>query len=452
MTCTNKPIDIRCRLELFVDRLLIDSFDNVVFKMHEPHLAPAVGCMPTSHYMTVLHDQAQSNKPYRAYYRTSSLDYTGECYDGNPGEFTALAISADGMSWEFPHLGIVESEGSRENNGVFRQAPYCHNFTPFIDINPNCPPNARYKALGGLHPNNNHVPSRGLYFFQSPDGIHWSQAQREPVITFSGFAFDSQNIAFWSEAENSYVCYFRMWQTPHGFMRSIAKTTSSDFIHWTPGVPMNPNLPGEQLYTSQITPYFRAPHHYLALPTRFQPDRGSSTDILFMSARAGVTRFDRLFTEAIIRPGMDPNRWCNRSNYAAAGILPTGSNGSEISIFHGPAGRRYTLRTDGFISLHAGFELGMVVTNFLQFSGSVLTLNLATSAAGSVRVELQDETGRPIPGRSLDDCPLIFTDSICHTVSWTKGNDLSKWQGRVVRLKFELREADIYAIQFVSKD
>ena len=40
------------------------------------------------------------------------------------------------------------------------------------------------------------------------------------------------------------------------------------------------NFPGEHLYTTQTHPYFRAPHLYIALPTRFHPERGESTDIL----------------------------------------------------------------------------------------------------------------------------------------------------------------------------
>ena len=62
--------------------------------------------------------------------------------------------------------------------------------------------------------------------------------------------------------------------------------------------------------------YFRAPHIYIALPTGFMPDRGNSTDILFMSA-PGAGRFTRLFTEAFIRPGVAPANWGNRSNDAA---------------------------------------------------------------------------------------------------------------------------------------
>ena len=61
-----------------------------------------------------------------------------------------------------------------------------------------------------------------------------------------GKYFDSQNYAFWSDSEQCYVCYFRRFIKG---MRGIARTTSQDFITWTPLVEMQANLPNEHLYT-----------------------------------------------------------------------------------------------------------------------------------------------------------------------------------------------------------
>ena len=52
--------------------------------------------------------------------------------------------------------------------------------------------------------------------------------------------------------------------------------------------------------------------------------------------------------------------------------------------------RRYTLRIDGFVSLHAPLVGGELVTKPLMFTGGRLLLNVSTSAAGAVRVEMQD--------------------------------------------------------------
>ncbi|MEX0325391.1 MAG: hypothetical protein AB3N33_04815 [Puniceicoccaceae bacterium] len=428
---------IGSRLELFADVYLIERMDGVRLKLHAPQPAPMADSPLIGAYTTVIKD----GETFRAWYRAVVPGYDGERFDGHPGEVTCYAESTDGHEWTFPELGIHEVRGPKGGNVVLAgQAPFSHNFSPFLDTRPDCPPEERYKALAGVH------AGGGLHAFVSPDGIHWHQIGSGPVITSEDFAFDSQSSAFWSEAEGRYVCYFRTWETPHGELRTISRTTSEDFLNWTPPVSMDPNLPGEHLYTNNTHPYFRAPHIYIALPTRFLPNRGNSTDILFMTTRVGVAQFDRAFTEAFIRPGLDPARWGNRANYAALNVLPTGPH--ELSIWHGPSGQRYTLRTDGFVSVHAGADAGELLTKVLTFSGNQLVLNASTSAAGSIRVEIQSPEGAPLPGFGLDDCQPFVGDAIEKAIRWGEGSDLASLAGKAVRLRFVLREADLYSLQF----
>ena len=213
---------------------------------------------------------------------------------------------------------------------------------------------------------------------------------------------------------------------------------------WSEPVPLKPNFPGEHIYTTLTHPYFRAPHIYIATPTRFHPERGESTDILFMTTR-GAGPYDRTFREAFIRPGLDPERWGNRSNYAALNVVPTGP--AEMSIYTTPF-RRFTLRTDGFASVHAGADSGEMVTRPLRFAGKELVINYSTSAGGSVRVEIQDESGTPIPGFSLADSQGLVGDTIEQQVRWKNGSDVSSLAGKAVRLRFVMQEADLFAIQF----
>jgi hypothetical protein len=110
--------------------------------------------------------------------------------------------------------------------------------------------------------------------------------------------------------------------------------------------------------------------------------------------------------------------------------------------------RRHTLRLDGFVSVSATAKGGELVTKPVTFSGSRLTLNLSTSAAGDVRVELQDADGAPIPGFALDDCPPVFGDSHERAVTWNGGGDVSTLAGKPVRLRFVLKDADLYAYRF----
>lgn len=208
---------------------------------------------------------------------------------------------------------------------------------------------------------------------------------------------------------------------------------------------LRPNEPDEHLYTNQTHPYFRAPHIYIATPTRFMANRGESTDIMFMTAR-GDAPYSRTFKEAFIRPGPDPARWGNRANYVALNVVPTSPQ--EMSIYHDHSGYRYILRTDGFASVNAPHAGGEMHTRPLFFTGKSLVINNSTSAAGSIRIEIQDLHGKPVPGYSLEECPDIIGDEIERTVAWKQGSDVGRLAGQPVRLRFVMQEADLFALQF----
>ena len=87
-------------------------------------------------------------------------------------------------------------------------------------------------------------------------------------------------------------------------------------------------------------------------------------------------------------------------------------------------------------------------TRPLTFSGSKLLLNVSTSAAGGVRVEVQDADGKPVEGLAASDCTEIYGDSTDRVVSWGARDDLTALRGRPVRLRFILKDADVYAFEF----
>ncbi len=428
---TSQVLDIGSRRELFVDKFLIDRLDNATLKLHEPQLAsPMAESADNLEYGTIIKD----GDLFRLYTR----DARRSKFDGDVTEVTRYCESRDGIVWTKPKLGLVEIVGNKDNNVILHEPWVCHNFSPFLDSRSGTKPKERFKALAGVH------KGGGLVAFMSEDGIKWTRLNEAPVLTSIDFAFDSQNVSFWSAAEQLYVCYFRTWKTPHGELRTISRTTSQDFVHWTEPEALHPNFLGEHLYTSQTHPYFRAPHIYIALPTRFHPGRGASTDILFMSTR-GSAPYDRTFREAFIRPGLDLARWGNRSNYAALNVVPTSP--TEMSIYTTPF-RRFVLRTDGFASVHAGVDSGELLTRPLRFEGKEFVVNYATSAGGSLRVEIQEESGIPIPGFSLAESRNLVGDAIEQSVSWAKGSDVSLLAGKTVRLRFVMLETDLFAIQF----
>jgi hypothetical protein len=455
MAVETAVIDIGSRRELFVDRFLVDRLRESSLRMHEPHLSPPVSPpRPHGHYATVL----RAGNKFQFYYR-------GDTKPGNhwkqgweqyhEGEVTLYAESDDAIHWKLPQLDVYDDHPTFPEGNVVLMDEFLvnHNFTPFIDARPGVLNEERYKALGGLayQPHKEHLEVRsrrgpgGLKAYVSSDGVHWKKLREEPVIPEAwGKYFDSQNYAFWSESEQAYVCYFRRFIKGY---RGIARTTSKDFIRWTPFVEMKANLPNEHLYTACTQPYYRAPHIYIALPTRFMAKRGAATDILLMSTRGG-DHFDREFTESFIRPGIGSQGWANRANYAAIGIHQTGP--AEMSLFL-TGGRRYTLRIDGFVSVNAPLAGGELITKLLTFSGEQLEINYSTSAAGKILVELQNVDGKAIPGFTLDDCEPIYGDHIARTVEWKSDVDLSALSGTPIRIRFEMSDADLYSIRFIAK-
>jgi hypothetical protein len=441
--------DIGSNLQLFVDDWLIAKMEGLSLQLHHPIPEEIVITFDkpwegnSSAYVTVFEDDGI----FRMYYRGSAHD--PKTYEAKHPEFTCYAESKDGIHWVKPELGLFEFQGSKKNNIVW-QGIGTHNFTPFKDKNPNCPPEARYKALG--------LGEGGLYAFQSPDGIHWKLMRDKPVLTKG--AFDSQNLAFWDEVRRCYVAYYREFREGY---RDIMTATSQDFLNWSePQFLDYGSAPKEHLYTNAIIPYFRVPNIYLGFPKRFFPERqkqipGGLSDGAFMTSRDGI-HWHR-WPEAFIRPGPQPQRWVNRNNMTAWGILVTKSKltnaPDELSLYssesynqEGNCLRRFTLRMDGFVSLHASYPEGELITHPLRFKGKELVLNYSTSAGGKILVEIQDERGEPISGFSLQDCETIYGDEIEGVVRWKGGKDLSSLEGKIVRLRFVMLDADIYSLRF----
>jgi hypothetical protein len=465
-TLAAAPLDLGGRLEPLVDDFLIERLSGASLKLNSPipREVAIVHDEPWEGNVSAYHTVFQDGDLYRMYYRGAHGNAAKNEYSP---EATCYAESKDGVRWSKPKLGLFEFRGSKANNIVWL-GPGTQSFAPFRDPSPGCPADERYKAVGPTE------DSGKLLAFKSADGIHWSRLRAEPIIGRG--TFDSLNTVFWDGAARRYVLFERHWRDSR---RGIATATSSDFLHWTEPVYLEyPGAADEELYTNGIVPYERAQHILLGFPLRYVAGRNMTavqgfpakwrqaapgadnavSDALFMTSRDGV-HFHR-WGEALIRPGLQADRWLTRNNCVARGIVHTRSEfpeaPPELSLYSTEGVwrpdssrlRRFTVRMDGFVSVHADSSGGQMLTRLLTFAGESLAINFSTSAAGSVRVEIQSPDGTPIPGFAVEDCPEMFGDQIAQTVSWKPGRDLSKLAGRPVRLRFVLRDADLYAIQF----
>ncbi|MCH2124113.1 MAG: hypothetical protein MK165_04940 [Pirellulaceae bacterium] len=489
---------IATRRELFVEKTLIAQLSGGArLQLHQPTPREIVLVCDrpwegsTCAYMKVFRDADL----YRMYYRGSDGLYTQEGFRSLHPEVACYAESRDGIHWTKPELGLVEFEGSKKNNIIWKGSG-SHNFAPFLDTNPDCPQDERYKALAGDY-------QQGLQAFVSADGVRFTPVQQKPVI--SQGAFDSLNLAFWDSVVGTYREYHRDFRQG----RDIRTGVSEDFVHWsdpefltyeahrhgTEGESTEPvrdddpdnQLPGRvsQLYTNQILPYFRAPHIYLGFPTRYI-DRGWSysatqlpnyeyrqlrgaksrregtaiTDGMFMASRDG--NHFHIWPESFIRPGLRKRQsWFYGDAYQNHGLVETAATiddaPPELSVFVSEGShqnrpgqfRRHTLRMDGFVSLTAPLAGGELQTRPLTFQGNRLSLNLSTSAAGSVYVEIQDADGKPIPGYTLAEAHALYGDSLRFPVAWkTAGTDVSPIMGKPVRLRFVIRDANVFSYRF----
>ena len=494
------PVDIGSRRELFVDDLLVEQLQGARFKQGAP----------------VPREVAISNdKPWdgialfamgmfvrdgfvHLYYRAIGED--------RKATIIAYARSRDGIHWDKPELGLVDWSGSKANNLV--QGPDGGAFplvraSFFLDPRPGVPESERIKVI--VFQNLNRVwggsgmdPAMGLggvpqsEIWVSGDGFRFRRSGISCQLTSRLVnAFDG-TVVFWSEAEQSFVGFFRwadevpvdrpdthpLFRGAKGekrLMRSIFRETSTDLVHWSYNRPMSfGETPREELYESGAFPYFRAPYQYIGLANRFFHNRNAftaeeaakvnaigerlapipghpvreetykddSNDMVLLATRPGSTTFARLFMEAFLRPGTDLGNWTSRNNYSGSFVFQTGPDEMSFLVmrhFRQPDNhfQRFSLRLDGFASINAPYSGGEMTTVPVIFSGDRLELNYATSAAGQLQVEIQDPSEKS--ARRFRPGPVGGPDRRPHRrrgAVGSSGANVGALAGRPVRLRF----------------
>ena len=408
------------------------------------------------------------------------------------GDVMCLATSEDGIHWERPSLGLVEFDGSTDNN-ILPRKEGLPSAPAFQDLHEKDPAK-RFKAMqltGGTQ-------TRGMQYdlFHSPDAIEWTPYEGNPVIdTGQELGRWSGRFQGWDPIRETYYVTMEAshhWRGPYG-KRLIGRAESPDMIHWSEPeiilVPDEDDYPDTEFYSMPVFPYegvhvgllwiFRTTnvtHHPEVVFSRdgfhfqrnyrepFIPRGGSRADFDYSSvyAQDTIVHGDRIFTYYIGTNSRSPEIALELGGKSAEGI------GLAVS------------RLDGFVSLDSGKgwvvkdrseeelqqiygereifpdreSFGQMTTRPFGFSGSRLFLNasMAPIAAGpgpgEVKVEILRANYKKLPGFSFSDADPIRQTSTAQPVSWNGNSDLSALAGKPVKLRFYFKNAKLYSFQF----
>lgn len=478
-----KPLELKDRKRLTWDESLFERSEGITFEMQRPHLTGdrcMVADKPWESWQiggmaSLLHDDGK----FRMWYGVSHGIRHGEEYA------VAYAESDDGIHWTKPDLGLVEYDGSTHNNLVVGYSSVIGQ----VFRDPHASAEQPYRMLVAIYPTRDGDPTRYLTLLSSADGLRWSKPERN-VVPDGSIALDTQSQAYWDADRGAYTLFTR-----RGPWRQVARSESPDpFQFPAPEYVLQPDEPqSADYYQAGVTKYDDAASAYIALVPVFhhpgdaqgQPlPGGAAVTANYAGNPITVAAPDtldlHLFTsndsihwrrQGEQRPyiGLGPDgAFDSRSLYSGVGYATVGDevwlyysayDCTHIGSLDGATPfqdylgtiTRATLRRDGFVAAHAGPDGAELLTHPVTFTGNRLELNIDGSSGGSAQVELQSIDGTPLDGFTLDDCRPVFGNGIRKVVAWRRGSDLSALAGRGVRLRFQLRNCDLYALQFAGE-
>lgn len=365
---------------------------------------------------------------------------------------TCYATSQDGVTWDRSNVGIIEYQGSCDNNIVFEGPDACSVLKDYGEPDPN----RRYKMGFDV------VDFRGvgMAMAASPDGLNWI-ANHYAVV--NGGEFDSHNVIVWDDQRGKFYAYIRHWL--YG-LRQFRRAASSDLYHWSKPEwvhgPDDDDPTDFDIYTPGVCKYSFAPNLFVSLATVYD-HRSDNLWCQMALSRDGRT-FKR-YRHPFIPLG-EPETWDCGSIYSVPMLMVKGDtihvyykgdNVGHVETKTGGGIGLGTMRLDGFIALSASGREGVVTTKPLVFNhdGPLephkgrLTLNIDASR-GEARVELLDLNHVPLPGFSRNDCDPIQSDSTLHIVSWKGNRIVDELLGTPFIMRIYLNSARLYSFQFLA--
>jgi len=495
------PVQLDYGTELFVDDLLIDTMRGVKRTLHpgtkleKPVLTPEMpweqgGANKSERlnlYGTVMFDEHMDK--YRMWYmcrmgplhghtipglyvprpglgqKATFMDSRQDKYgrvfaDNDRGDLTCYAESSDGLTWTRPNLGIFSFDGNRENNIVWD----LHGACVFKDEDA-LDPEQRYKAIGFCR------RYRNIFLLTSSDGIRWDDSKwLKPLLARDNegpfnVVYDAKEGIFRAyshgrdtDKDKRRMVYYSESQCLSGTWRELTPMLHAD---------AQDDRVGEQKYgaiRAEIHNMSAFRYHnihlgiigmlYVTGPGVPGMPVDGHINAQLVHSRDGVCwrQFDREGSPIILRGEDGSWDWGMIMGTAREPIICDDKihwyyNGTQLT--HGVALEkrvaaigRATWRLDGFVSLDAGPEGGLVETVPLWAPDCQLEVN-ADAASGSLHVEVLTAGGQVQTGFSTEECKPIKGDSVRHHARWT-GKILAQAQ-QPLRLRFLIKNANLYA-------
>jgi hypothetical protein len=451
---------------LFVDDYLIASSNGLKRTTHQPAKLPdpVIPKAETWHsrplfYVDVLFDSAMQR--YRMWYNIGFNSIKPQfCF--------AYAESEDGIRWTRPNLGLVEIDGSKNNNII--KAPFEHASLFFVDDGPKCNnPSRRYKMA---------FTGDGLWVAFSPDGYHFTEYPGNPVIPMHantvpiGQPDYINNIGdivdgCWDPLKKEYLIGCKIEKTGfqgkprrhfEGYRRCVGMTTSTDFINWyRPRLLFTPDPANGMEEFYGFKPMIRG-NLYLGFMRILRDDLAADTvnplDGIgwteLITSRDGLkwTRYQEKF--------LDRNLTNSTWDHAMAWYGDCITVKDKEFIYYGgyssghKTGDRQIgmamLRKNGFVSRDAGKEKALLKTPVAEIPGSNMTVN--ANISGEMKIRIVDVNGNALHGYDWNDSITLRGDSVSHRVKWYGNPKLP--DGQPVSLEFSLRDTELYGFDFTN--
>ncbi len=480
--------------QLFIDHCFIETKENVTLVVNPPIKRPGAilhSDKPWDAFRLTYFSVAEDEGVYKMWYQA----YDADQWSRGSKSRLCYAVSQDGLNWEKPNVGLVEYQGSKDNNILLENKKLAYVF-----VDPHGAPEERYKTIYGYKRG-----TPGTQVGVSPDGIHW----KLPDTGCLPPGPDTQKQAWWDTRLNRYVVYLRVMLAKENaptypFVspiasnppvlapktmrpgRALGRVETDDITKPWPVDQIRTVLtadeidpPGSDIYHHNVYPYPYAADAYFMFPFTYQHFRKGETDVgndgvndvQFAASRDGIhwMRYDRkpyisrgfpgepdggivAATGFHIRKGNYLYHYYSAWPWSHGGFRRLSPQERQDKANWGRQHYGVAIqRLDGFVSADAPYAGGWLVTPPMVFRGDRLTLNIDVAALGEARAEMQDERGQPIPGFTLDDCDRILFNEVAYIVRWKGKSDVSALSDRPVRLKIFMRSAKLYAFQFVDE-